>query len=129
MQQSKATGRGDRRGHPRLPLRAPVLLDLASDWARAPCRDLSVSGIAVELDRPLPLGTRVELYFELPSWVAVETTAVVARRDDDVVGLRFDALSPALARAISLYCDDLERSENATAVVLKLALPRRVRVS
>ena len=129
MRQLSGTFPRDRRDHPRVALLAPVLVDVASRWEKAICHDVSPEGLGVELSDPLPLGTRVELYFELPTWHAVETTAEVVRSDDGITGLRFLDLDPAAARALATYCDDMERADLATAVVSRLALPDAVQVT
>jgi hypothetical protein len=77
--QQSSTFLRDRRERPRVALRAPVLVDLTSRWEQAVCHDVSLDGVGVELTDPLPLGARVEIYFELPTWHAIETQAEVVR--------------------------------------------------
>jgi len=125
--QQSSTFLRDRRERPRVALRAPVLVDLTSRWEQAVCHDVSLDGVGVELTDPLPLGARVEIYFELPTWHAIETQAEVVRNHGGITGLRFLDLDAATARALAAYCDDLERAEVATAVVSRLALPGAVR--
>lgn len=95
--------RPDRRAHPRARLDAPVLIDARHSWATARCQNVSVCGLAVQVERPLETGTRVELYFELPTGVAVEIDAEVVRAEGTELGLRFVAPSPALAAALGSY--------------------------
>ncbi len=127
--QQSGTFPRDRRERPRAGLRAPVLVDLVSRWEQAVCHDVSPDGIGVELTDPLPLGARVEIYFELPTWHAVEAQAEVVRSHDGITGLRFLDLDAATARALAAYCDDMERADVATAVVSRLALPDAVQVT
>lgn len=129
MRPQSGTFPRDRRGHPRVALSAPVLVDLTSRWEKAVCRDVSPEGLCVELSDPPPLGTCLELYFELPTWHAIETRAEVVRCADGLTGLRFLDLDPASARALATYCNDVERADLATAVVSRLALPGAVRVT
>jgi hypothetical protein len=127
--QSSASRDRDRRGHLRVPLASPVLLDLTASWEQARGHDLSPGGLAVELPRPLPVGAKVDLYFELPTLEAVEATAEVVRSQSGITALRFVALAPTEVAAIVTYCDDRVRGEAATGVVRRLALPGLVRVS
>lgn len=94
----------DRRSYRRAPLDAPALVDAESSWQSARCRDVSLSGISVDSDQQLPEGTVVQVYFELPSGVAVETHAVVVRADGDVLGLRFVDLDEESRLAVRAHC-------------------------
>jgi hypothetical protein len=94
----------DRRGSLRAPLQGPVLVDAFSDWHRARCENVSVGGVAVACDQPLPLGKTVEVYFELPSGVAVETQALVVRAAGEHTALRFVGLDPRAEVALRAHC-------------------------
>jgi len=80
---------GERRLHRRAVLDKPVLIETDSRSGNARAVDVGASGIAVRTDLPLREGERVSIYFELPIGYAVETMAVVVRRDGDVIALRF----------------------------------------
>jgi len=94
----------DRRVHARAPLRAPVLVDALSAWQRARSENVSVGGVAVACDTPIPVGKTVEVYFELPNGIAVEATAEVVRSSGAVVGLRFKDLDRRAELALKSHC-------------------------
>jgi hypothetical protein len=82
----------------------PVLVDTQQSWQRARCENVSVSGVALVCDVPIPIGTTVALYFELPSGVAVETEACVVRSNGHSLGLRFVRLDRETEVAIRAHC-------------------------
>lgn len=94
----------DRREHDRAPLSSPVLLDTLDQWRRARCVNVSVGGVAVADVEGLAVGRTVEVYFELPNGVAVETRALVVRSDHDSAGLSFLFLDPRAERALREHC-------------------------
>jgi PilZ domain len=94
----------DRRVHARAPLEAPVLLDAMSEWQRARSHDVSVGGLAVACESPLPVGKTVEVYFELPNGIAVEGTAEVVRASGTVIGLKFKSLDRRAMLALRSHC-------------------------
>ncbi|HVU03990.1 MAG TPA: PilZ domain-containing protein [Polyangiaceae bacterium] len=94
----------DRRTHSRAPLAAPVLVDGLSDWRRARLEDVSVGGIGLSDAGPLTVGKTVEVYFELPSGVAVEARARVVRTNDGRAGLCFLSLDHAAELALRAHC-------------------------
>jgi len=96
---------GNRRAHRRAALTAPVLIDSARSHHTGHCRDVSEGGLLVELETELPVGMPVDLYFELPTGIAIEARAAVARSGKSVLGLRFDSLSAEDRRAVSAYCE------------------------
>jgi hypothetical protein len=105
---SKAKGwffDGERRANSRVPLRAPALLDSMAAYQAARCLDVSAGGVLVRADQPLPVGTRLELYFELPPGIPVETEAVVVWAEGRELGLRFLELDPATRAALVAYCE------------------------
>jgi hypothetical protein len=94
----------DRRVHARVPLQAPVLLDALSAWQRARSENVSVGGVAVACESPLPVGKIVEVYFELPNGTAIEATAEVVRSSGTMIGLKFKALDRQAALALRAHC-------------------------
>ena len=94
----------DRRVHFRAPLESPVLVDALNEWHRARCENVSVGGVAVAGAGSLPVGKVVEVYFELPSGVAVETMARVVRSRGEVAALRFVSLDPTTEVALRAHC-------------------------
>lgn len=55
-------------------------------------------------DAPLDVGTKVELYFELPSGVAVEANAELVRRDGNRLAFKFVELEHELVVALRAFC-------------------------
>lgn len=55
-------------------------------------------------DAGLEVGTSVELYFELPGGIAVETNAEVVRCEGERLALRFVELEHDLVVALRAYC-------------------------
>ena len=94
----------DRRAHYRAPLSTPALVDALVDYHRARCENVSVTGVALACDAPLPVGKTVEIYFELPSGVAVETQARVVRAGPSVVALEFLSLNRESELALRAHC-------------------------
>jgi hypothetical protein len=94
----------DRREHQRAPLAAPVMVEAFSAWHRARSKDVSVGGVLVACGEPLPVGKSVEIYFELPSGVAIETQAIVVRAHNDAVAFRFERLDPETELALRAHC-------------------------
>ncbi len=78
--------------HYRAPLSTPALIDAFAAYHRARCENVSVSGVALSCDAALPVGKNVEIYFELPSGVAIETKARVVRAAASLVALQFTGL-------------------------------------
>lgn len=95
----------DRRVHSRAPLSGPALVDAYSEWQRARCQDVSAGGVSLECDAPLDVGKCVELYFELPSGVAIEARALVVRANEHRVALRFLGLDRPAEIALRAHCD------------------------
>lgn len=88
----------------RVPLQAPVLVDAMSTWQRALSANVSAGGVAVACETPIPVGKTVEIYFELPNGVAVETKAEVVRATGPLLGLRFKGLDRRAAIALRAHC-------------------------
>jgi hypothetical protein len=97
--------RSERRVHRRAQLDAPALLDARSSWQAGRCVDISAGGISVSIERPLPLGTVVELYFELPMGVSVETRGEVVRAGRQRMALRFVELAASTRHVIEAFTD------------------------
>ena len=96
---------GERRAHSRVPWRGPAMLDSQAAYQAGRCRDLSAGGISVEVDAPMPVGTRVEVYFELPTGVAVEAVAEVVRAAGRRLALRFVELDRRARGALVAFCE------------------------
>jgi len=94
----------DRRERVRASLELPVLVDTLHSWQRARCQNVSASGVALVCEEPIPIGTTVTLYFELPSGVAVETEACVVRANGRSLGLHFVRLDRETEVAIRAHC-------------------------
>jgi hypothetical protein len=95
--------RPDRRAHHRAALDAPALIDAGHSWSKARCQNVSAGGLSLQVERPLVPGTRVELYFELPTGVAIEIQAEVVRSEGDEIGLRFVAAGSSARDALTSY--------------------------
>jgi hypothetical protein len=94
----------DRRIHSRASLSTPALVDALAAYHNARCENVSVSGVSLVCEASLPLGKTVELYFELPSGVAVETQASVVRTSVGRLALRFVTLDPQSEIALRAHC-------------------------
>lgn len=104
VQRAGATSVPDRRAARRAPLEGPALIDASSSWQSGRCHNVSIGGMAVEADTLLPAGTTLDVYFELPSGVAVETRAEVVRAEGDVLGLKFIDLDKESHIAVRAHC-------------------------
>lgn len=99
-----ALARADRRVHRRARLDRPVLLETDARSGNARGLDVCAGGIAVRTDLPLAPEDVVSVYFELPIGYAVETQAVVVRREGDLVGLRFVDAPREVIVAVRGFC-------------------------
>jgi hypothetical protein len=81
-----------------------VLVDSQRDWQRTWSVDLSASGVAITGLLTAPIGQRVELYFELPCGVAVETQAKVVRYVSERTALEFVGLGHDALVALRAHC-------------------------
>lgn len=81
--------RQNRRSYPRTGFCGPVLLDTGDACITAQGIDVSAGGIRLKSDRPLPLGSTLEVYFEL-NQLAVEAKAEVVHSHGKEAGLAFD---------------------------------------
>lgn len=94
----------DRRAFRRAPLGVPVMLDASSAWQKAECENVSAGGVAVRSTVEVAIGDVLDLYFELPTGIAVEASAKVVRRDGDRLALRFVEIDHQLEVALRGYC-------------------------
>lgn len=94
----------ERRAYPRAALRAPTLLDSGSSWHKCESVNVSAGGLAVRTERTIAIGTIVEVYFELPFSVAVETRARVVRCGEGIVAVQFVDLDHDSLVALRAYC-------------------------
>jgi c-di-GMP-binding flagellar brake protein YcgR len=94
----------ERREHKRAEFAAPALLDAARSWHKGLCENISLGGVKVRTDAGLDIGTEVEVYFELPRGVAIETRARVVRTADGELGLAFVGLDGEAAGALRSFC-------------------------
>lgn len=94
----------DRRKAPRVPLGRPALVDAQTSWARAVVEDISEGGVAIRCESAFPVGRRVEVYFELPTGVAVEASARVVRSVAQQLALAFEQLDSRAALALRVHC-------------------------
>lgn len=83
----------DRRAYPRTVFRGPVLVDLEQRWLETRALDVSRSGIRLSCDPnsqldDCPIGSEVELYFELGA-TSVEARARLVRRTGSEICLAF----------------------------------------
>jgi hypothetical protein len=107
----------ERRLHGRTPLDVPALIDGMSFWRCTRVIDVSIGGVSLEIEAPLPLGHEIDVYFELPLGVAIETRAVVVRQHGPQVGLRFLALDERGRDALTTFCSELRVQRTSEVVV------------
>ena len=96
---------GERRAHSRVPLRAPALLDSTAAYESGRCVDVSAGGLCVVVQEKFELGTRVDVYFELPTGIAIEAEAEVVRKHGGSVALRFVGLDTKTRSALIAFCE------------------------
>ena len=94
----------DRREYSRAALEGPVLIDSFSAWQRGRSENVSLTGVALNCDAPLPLGKTVEVYFELPNGVGIEALARVVRAAGQRAALAFLSLDRRAELALRAYC-------------------------
>lgn len=100
----------NRRSSTRHQVELPCTLRVAGDGgpaAELELANLSIGGALVRRPR-LPLGTRVEVAFRIPTLEDSISTGAVVRWSTDVeVGLQFDGLRPRDVWALSKYFESL----------------------
>jgi hypothetical protein len=94
----------DRRTSLRVALDVPALLDSDRAHHSGRCRDVSTGGVAVSVEAAVPVGTEFDVYFELPSGLAVEARAIVVRASHDGLALRFVDVSARTRVALRAFC-------------------------
>ena len=80
------------------------MLDAVSSYHSARCENVSAGGVVLLTDAVLEVGTKVELYFELPSGIAIEANAEVVRRDGNRLAFKFIELDHELVVALRAFC-------------------------
>jgi hypothetical protein len=93
----------DRRTSARIALEAPALVDAFHAWRKCSVKSVSSSGLCVDTDWQLPIGTHVDVYFEIPRAMAVEARAEVVRRGDRELAFRFVELPLEVAAEVERY--------------------------
>jgi hypothetical protein len=94
--------RRERRMHPRAPLGVPALFDAAFAYGKAETRNVSTGGLALR-GSDLPVGTCLDVYFELPTGHAIDERARVVRRTGTELGLSFIAPSVQTRAALRAF--------------------------
>jgi len=104
---------GNRRKHPRAALAAQIQCEESMSLAFA--RDISVGGMFIETDHPMPVGSRISLRFNLSEneSIMVASAQVTYQVGRMGVGVQFIEISP----------DDLKRIENYVEKSLPLPEP------
>ncbi len=93
----------DRRTSARIALDAPALIDAFHAWRKCSVKSVSSTGVSVDTDWKLEIGTRVDVYFEIPRAVAVEAHAEVVRSAEHELAFRFIDLPADVASAVESY--------------------------
>jgi hypothetical protein len=81
------------------------MVDSLASYHSGRCRDVSAGGLSLWLNQRLEVGTRLEVYFELPTGVAVETTAEVVRTQGHMVAVAFLEIDAKTRAALVAYCE------------------------
>ena len=95
----------DRRTSPRVVLEAPALIDAYHGWRKCSVKSVSAAGICVMTEWALPVGARVDVYFEIPRALAVESQAEVVRQGDGELAFRFIALDEDARSALQAFVE------------------------
>jgi hypothetical protein len=93
----------DRRSSARIALEAPALIDAFHAWRKCSIKSVSSSGLSVDTEWKLEVGTHVDIYFEIPRAMAVEARAEVVRQGDGELGFRFVDLPTDVESAVESY--------------------------
>lgn len=109
----------DRRTYIRANLDVPVMLDAANTHLCVRCLDASAGGMLVESRFALEPGAEVDIYFELPNRMAIETRGRVLRCTGGAVALAFIQIDPNAQLALRSYC-------RLSAIRNRPGAPRRV---
>ena len=89
----------------RVPTQLPARLELAGRERAVELRSISENGCLVRSEEPLPLGTRVEIQFQLPHLGAVRTAAAPTYQMLPDTGLVFERTTPGHRRSIQIYVE------------------------
>ena len=92
----------DRRVYARLPVVQVVQLQHPTGPQLASSKDLSLGGIGVVVEEPLPLGALVNVAFDLGTEGRLDVMSVVMRVGP-TVGLRFGGLTPLEGLALQAF--------------------------
>ncbi len=97
----------------RVPIRVLVEYTSIDDFLADYTSNVSLGGMFIGTDQPLPIGTRFRLRFRLPERAkTVETfgevrwVIPVGESTDAGMGIRFDELAPTDQKAIELFLED-----------------------
>ncbi|MEO1172262.1 MAG: PilZ domain-containing protein [Myxococcota bacterium] len=99
------------RGHGRADTDVSVTLTLANGIARRVdrLRNISLGGLFIEMDEPLPFGSEVDLEFVLAAGVkAIQCRGLVVRRQTNTptgIGLRLLEIEPSDLRLVADYLE------------------------
>lgn len=119
---------------PRAP-RAPVALEVqfgdAADAAKAYTRDVSAGGLAINTDKPLPQGTRVNLQVKIPGMSEpVRALGAVAWSRPGAMGIAFETIEPEVhSRLKQLVVDHTSLLSRLSALFGKSAGAAPARLS
>lgn len=92
----------ERRNHRRIPIKVLVKYERMDDFLEDYTANVSLGGMFIQTDDPLPLGTRFRLRFQLPNLtrtIEAEATVQWVHRPDEAgpltagMGVRFDELA------------------------------------
>jgi hypothetical protein len=93
----------DKREHPRKSIETEVSFQ-AGDGPRqdARCRDLSLGGMFIDTDAPLPYGTPVRLFVRLPGLHEAAIAATVRWSKPGGMGVQFGVMGARETHALTL---------------------------
>jgi len=96
---------------PRVSARVAVGLKIDEQINMRLTRDISMSGVFVELDQTLPVGESVEIFIALPDGAeTLRLEGSVARSASDGVGVYFQGLNPEQRKALENFLTYLKES-------------------
>ncbi len=94
---------------PRVSARVAVGLKIDEQINMRLTRDISMSGVFVELDQTLPLGDSVELFIALPGGETLRLEGSVARSAPDGVGVYFQGLTAEQRTSLESFLSYLKK--------------------
>jgi hypothetical protein len=103
----------DRRERRRVRVARHAIVDAHHTWQKCSLLDLSATGFSLSTTWRLPLGTKVLIYFELPSAVAVDTEAELVRvgHNGEELGFRFSNLPFDVKIALERFVEQMLDSD------------------